>query len=168
MFRCGGERVFAPRELLTMVASGRSFDDELAIEPKKEPAVIIGVPKEVKRDEYRVGMLPVGVEELMRAGHRVLVQQGAGVGSGLPDSLYEEAGARIVETAAEIFAEAELIVKVKEPLPQELAAVAARADALHVLSLCRRPRADRAIFWQPVRRRSPTKRSATTRVACRC
>ena len=77
-----------------MVASGRSFDDELAMEPKKEPAVIIGVPKEVKRDEYRVGMLPVGVEELVRAGHRVLVQQGAGVGSGLPDSLYEEAGAQ--------------------------------------------------------------------------
>jgi alanine dehydrogenase len=82
--------------------------------------VIIGVPKEVKRDEYRVGMLPVGVEELVRAGHRVLVQQGAGVGSGLSDSLYEEAGARIVETAAELFAEAKLVVKVKEPQPQEL------------------------------------------------
>ncbi len=54
------------------------------------------------------------------AGHRVLVQQGAGVGSGLADSLYEEAGARIVETAAEVFAEALLIVKVKEPQPQEL------------------------------------------------
>ena len=151
-----------------MVASGRSFDDELAIEPKKEPAVIIGVPKEIKRDEYRVAMLPVGVEELVRAGHQVLVQQGAGVGSGLPDRLYEEAGARIVDTAAEIFAEAELIVKVKEPLPQELPLMRRGQIALHLLSLRRRSRADRESCWQAVRRPWPTKRCATTRAGCRC
>jgi alanine dehydrogenase len=81
--------------------------------------VIIGVPKEIKRDEYRVAMLPVGVEELTRAGHRVLLQQGAGLGSGIPDELYVEHGAILVENAAAIFAEAELVVKVKEPLPSE-------------------------------------------------
>ncbi|MCL6505250.1 MAG: alanine dehydrogenase [Pirellulales bacterium] len=81
--------------------------------------MIIGVPKEIKRDEYRVAMLPVGVEELTRAGHRVLLQQGAGLGSGIPDELYVEHGAILVENAAAIFAEAELVVKVKEPLPSE-------------------------------------------------
>jgi alanine dehydrogenase len=82
--------------------------------------VIVGVPKETKRDEYRVAMLPVGVEELTRAGHTVLVQRDAGVGSGLSDSLYQQAGARLVEQAEAVFAEAELIVKVKEPQPQEI------------------------------------------------
>jgi len=81
--------------------------------------VIVGVPKEIKRDEYRVALLPVGAEELSRAGHCVLIQAGAGLGSGLPDSAYEEHGARIVATAAEIYHQAELIVKVKEPLPSE-------------------------------------------------
>ncbi len=85
-----------------------------------EPVVIVGVPKEIKRDEYRVAMLPVGVEELARAGHKVLLQRGAGDGSGLPDTLYEQAGARMVDGAGEIFAEADLIVKVKEPQMQEL------------------------------------------------
>jgi alanine dehydrogenase len=82
--------------------------------------VIVGVPKEIKRDEYRVAMLPVGVEELARAGHTVLVQRGSGDGSGLPDPLYERAGARLVDRAEDIFAEADLIVKVKEPQLQEL------------------------------------------------
>lgn len=81
--------------------------------------MIVGVPKEIKRDEYRVAMLPVGVEELTRAGHRVLVQQGAGLGSGIPDDLYLAHGATLVEGPEAIFAEAELIVKVKEPLPSE-------------------------------------------------
>ncbi|HTQ37472.1 MAG TPA: alanine dehydrogenase [Pirellulales bacterium] len=82
--------------------------------------MIVGVPKETKRDEYRVAMLPVGVEELTRAGHAVLVQHGAGVGSGLPDELYERAGGRLVDRAEAVFAEAEMIVKVKEPQPQEI------------------------------------------------
>jgi len=82
--------------------------------------MIVGVPKETKRDEYRVAILPVGVEELTRAGHRVLVERGAGVGSGLPDDLYKEQGARLVDTPQEVFAEAEMILKVKEPLPAEL------------------------------------------------
>lgn len=81
--------------------------------------MLIGVPREIKRDEYRVAMLPVGVEELTRAGHRVLIEAGAGVGSGLPDVEYAAEGAEIVATPAEIYARADLIVKVKEPLAPE-------------------------------------------------
>jgi alanine dehydrogenase len=81
--------------------------------------MIVGVPKETKRDEYRVGMLPVGVEELRRAGHRVLIEGGAGLGSGLPDQTYVEHGAELVYTAEELFGTADMIVKVKEPLAAE-------------------------------------------------
>lgn len=81
--------------------------------------MIVGVPKEIKRDEYRVAMLPVGAEEMVRAGHRVLIERGAGLGSGLPDGAYEHVGATLVATAAEVFAEADLVLKVKEPLPAE-------------------------------------------------
>ncbi|MEX0865974.1 MAG: alanine dehydrogenase [Pirellulales bacterium] len=79
----------------------------------------IGVPKEIKRDEYRVALLPVGAEELSRGGHQVLVQSGAGLGSGLFDDDYTASGATVVDSAEEIFAAADMIVKVKEPQPQE-------------------------------------------------
>ena len=81
--------------------------------------MLIGVPREIKRDEYRVAMLPVGVEELTRAGHRLLIESGAGVGSGIPDGEYAEVGAEIVASPQQIFERAELIVKVKEPLASE-------------------------------------------------
>jgi alanine dehydrogenase len=85
--------------------------------------VIIGVPRETKRDEYRVALLPVGAEELVRAGHAVLVEHGAGAGSGLPDEAYAAAGATLVPGAADVFGRADLIVKVKEPQPQELSLI---------------------------------------------
>jgi alanine dehydrogenase len=81
--------------------------------------MIVGVPKEIKTDEYRVAMIPVGVEELTRAGHQVLLQAGAGQGSGLGDDQYAIHGAEIVGTPEEIWRRADLIVKVKEPLPIE-------------------------------------------------
>jgi alanine dehydrogenase len=81
--------------------------------------MIVGVPKEVKPDEYRVAMLPVGAEELSHAGHTVLIEAGAGQGSGIADASYKAAGATIVSQAAEIWANAELVVKVKEPQPAE-------------------------------------------------
>jgi alanine dehydrogenase len=81
--------------------------------------MLIGVPREIKRDEYRVAMLPVGVEELVRAGHQVLIESGAGLGSGIPDNEYAEQGAQIAAGAAEIYGRADLIVKVKEPLAAE-------------------------------------------------
>ncbi len=77
--------------------------------------MIVGVPKEIKSDEYRVAMLPVGAEELTIAGHTVLFESGAGLGSGITDAQYSAAGAMIVDSAATIWARAEMIVKVKEP-----------------------------------------------------
>ena len=79
----------------------------------------LGVPREIKTDEYRVAMTPAGAHVLVEAGHRVLVEEGAGLGSGIVDDEYQEAGARIVSTAAEVFAASDLIVKVKEPQPSE-------------------------------------------------
>lgn len=81
--------------------------------------MIVGVPTEIKSDEYRVAMLPVGVEELTRRGHRVIVEAGAGLGSGLADHDYLRAGAELVSSAAEVFDQADMIVKVKEPQPAE-------------------------------------------------
>lgn len=81
--------------------------------------MIVGVPREIKSDEYRVALLPVGVEELVRHGHRVLIERGAGLGSGIPDESYAIHGAEIVEGPEAVFGEADLIVKVKEPQPDE-------------------------------------------------
>src|SRR3954453_20633090 len=81
--------------------------------------MIVGVPKEIKTDEYRVAMIPVGVEELTRAGHHVLIQAGAGQGSGISDDQYVLNGAEVVPDVASIWRRADLIVKVKEPLPDE-------------------------------------------------
>src|SRR5205085_8476839 len=85
----------------------------------RTPTMIVGVPKEIKSYEYRVAMIPVGVEELTRAGHKVLIQAGAGQGSGIGDDLYRENGAEIVAADQDIWKRADLIVKVKEPLPEE-------------------------------------------------
>ncbi|WP_442507648.1 alanine dehydrogenase [Novipirellula sp. SH528] len=87
--------------------------------------MIIGVPTEVKTDEYRVALLPVGVEELVARGHQVLIQSGAGVGSGLIDEDYLQCGAELCETADEVFERADLIIKVKEPQPGEYAKIRA-------------------------------------------
>lgn len=81
--------------------------------------MIIGIPKEIKDHEYRVAIVPSGVRLLTRNGHTVLVQSRAGVGSGLSDEEYVAAGGTIVSAAEEVFAQSDLIVKVKEPLPQE-------------------------------------------------
>lgn len=81
--------------------------------------MIIGVPKEIKDHEGRVALLPDAVQALRRAGHRVLVQRGAGLGSGYADVLYRRAGAEILPNARTLYGKSELIVKVKEPLPKE-------------------------------------------------
>ncbi len=81
--------------------------------------ITVGIPSEIKGHESRVGMIPVGVEELTRRGHRVLIQSGAGLGSGISDDDYSRHGANIVAGSSEIWARADLVVKVKEPLEQE-------------------------------------------------
>ena len=83
--------------------------------------MLIGVPKEIKNNEFRVGLTPPSVHELAARGHKVIVQTGAGAGIGLTDEQYTAAGATIVPSAQEIFAQAEMVVKVKEPQPQECA-----------------------------------------------
>ena len=85
--------------------------------------MLIGVPKEVKTHEYRVGLVPGSVRELVHHGHKVVVESGAGAGIGFDDPAYESAGAEILMRAADVFAAAELIVKVKEPQPEEIAAL---------------------------------------------
>ncbi len=81
--------------------------------------MLVGVPKEVKPDEYRVAMTPVGVEELTRSGHKVVLQTGAGLGSGISDDEYRACGGEMVATADEVWSAADLVVKVKEPQPTE-------------------------------------------------
>jgi alanine dehydrogenase len=80
----------------------------------------IGVPKEIKEQEYRVALLPSGAYQLIKRGHQVVVERGAGIGAGYPDAEYEAAGANLVDAHAAVFAAADLIIKVKEPLPSEL------------------------------------------------
>jgi alanine dehydrogenase len=91
------------------------------IRPKgrKGETMIIGVPKEIKTQEYRVALTPAGADALVRAGHRVIIEGGAGQESGFLNSDYQKAGAKIAKTAREIWEKAEMIVKVKEPLASE-------------------------------------------------
>ena len=77
--------------------------------------MLVGVPKEIKNKEFRVGMTPTSVREVVEAGHKVMVETGCGVGIGMDDTSYRKAGAKVIKTAAEIFAKADMIVKVKEP-----------------------------------------------------
>src|SRR2546430_6198095 len=81
--------------------------------------MIIGIPKEIKEQEQRVALLPSAASQLKRRGHAVVVQKNAGIGSGYPDEEYLKAGAEIVDQAKEVFARADMIVKVKEPLEAE-------------------------------------------------
>jgi len=81
--------------------------------------MIVGIPKEIKDNENRVAAIPAGIQALVARGHKVLVQKGAGAGSGISDQAFEAAGAKIVATARQVFKDAELILKVKEPLPPE-------------------------------------------------
>ncbi|MDI6870927.1 MAG: alanine dehydrogenase [Bacillota bacterium] len=81
--------------------------------------MIVGVPREIKANENRVAITPAGVDELVKAGHTVVVEAGAGLGSGITDQEYSASGAKILPAAAEVFAAADMIMKVKEPLPPE-------------------------------------------------
>lgn len=92
---------------------------EISPYPHRSIAMLIGVPKEIKNHEYRVGMVPASVREVIHHGHKVIVETQAGMGIGVSDLDYQAVGAEIVQTAEEIFKRAELIVKVKEPQPEE-------------------------------------------------
>lgn len=81
--------------------------------------MLIGIPREIKNRENRVAVVPGGVEVLVAAGHKVIIEKGAGIGAGIPDSKYEAAGATIINTAKQVWDDAEMIMKVKEPIPEE-------------------------------------------------
>ena len=81
--------------------------------------MLIGIPSEVKNHEYRVAITPAGVHELVRHGHDVVVEHGAGVGSSISDAEYKAAGARVLAAADDVWGEAELVLKVKEPVAEE-------------------------------------------------
>src|SRR5690606_14126717 len=98
---------------------GLGFPVVAAETSTKEVVMRVGVPKEIKTHEYRVGLTPGAAREYMAAGHTVLVESNAGAGIGADDEAYRKAGAVVVETAAEIFAQADMVVKVKEPQPSE-------------------------------------------------
>jgi len=106
----------------------------------------VGVPTEVKVDEYRVALTPAGVRELADAGHEVVVESGAGEGSAIADERYVEQGARILPDAESVFGEAELIVKVKEPQPQEVALLEPRHTLFTYLHLAADPELTRGLM----------------------
>src|SRR5262245_44772853 len=106
----------------------------------------IGVPKEIKNHEYRVGIVPAGVRELVKAGHSVLVQSMAGAGIGFEDAAYTAAGARIISQAAEVFAGADLIVKVKEPQLTECRMLRAGQTLFTYLHLAADPEQAKALI----------------------
>ena len=81
--------------------------------------MLVGIPKEVKNNEFRVSNTPAGVHSLVLAGHTVFVEKGAGLGSSITDSEYVKAGATILDTADEVWAKSEMIIKVKEPIAEE-------------------------------------------------
>ncbi|HUZ30050.1 MAG TPA: alanine dehydrogenase [Solirubrobacteraceae bacterium] len=106
----------------------------------------VGVPTEVKADEYRVALTPAGTRELTEAGHEVVVQCGAGDGSAIRDEAYEAQGARIVASGGDVFAGSELIVKVKEPMPEEVALLEPRHALFTYLHLAAEPELTRALM----------------------
>ena len=106
----------------------------------------VGVPTEIKPDEYRVALTPAGVRELTDAGHAVVVQRGAGEGSGIADGDYEAQGAEIVPDADRVFYEAEMIVKVKEPQREEIARLEPRHTLFTYLHLAADPELTRGLM----------------------
>jgi alanine dehydrogenase len=107
--------------------------------------VIVGVPTEIKPDEYRVAITPAGVRELVDAGHRVAVQSGAGLGSSITDDAFAAQGATVVSDALELFSTAQLILKVKEPQPQEVERLRAHHTLFTYLHLAADPELARAL-----------------------
>jgi alanine dehydrogenase len=105
----------------------------------------VGVPTEIKTDEYRVALTPAGVRELVEHGHEVLIQAGAGEGSAISDDEYTSQGARILLDAAAVFAESDMIVKVKEPQPVEVAMLQPRHTLFTYLHLAPDPELTRGL-----------------------
>src|SRR5437660_11859950 len=139
------------RGLFRQVATGadrsRGIDSECDL---KGQVMIIGVPKEVKDQEWRVGIVPSGVKALVDAGHKVLVQAQAGEGSSMPDAEYKEAGAEIVGSAEVVWKRADMIVKVKEPVQQEIQHFRPGLGVVTYLHVAPLPATDEALLQEKV------------------
>ena len=107
--------------------------------------MLIGVPKEIKADEYRVALTPAGAEMLSESGHNVVMECGAGLGSGFSDDFYAEAGVELLDTAEEVWAQAEMIMKVKEPIHQEFTYMR-DGQVIYLLSFCSRRKLNESMF----------------------
>jgi alanine dehydrogenase len=107
--------------------------------------MIVGVPTEIKQDEYRVAITPIGVRELTEHGHDVLIERGAGEGSAISDADFEAQGARIVPAAEDVFGEAEMVLGVKEPQPEEVALLRADTTLFTYLHLAPAPELTEAL-----------------------
>ena len=112
--------------------------------------MIVGVPKEIKNQEYRVALVPAGVHSLVADGHIVIIEQSAGEGSGISDAEYVAAGAAIRPSAEDVFAQAEMIVKVKEPLPEEYPLLRAGQVLFTYLHLAPAPELTTALLEQEI------------------
>lgn len=112
--------------------------------------MIIGVPKEIKNNEYRVAMVPSGVRDLVADGHQLMIQKSAGEGAGILDAEYAAAGADIIPSAKDIFRDAEIIIKVKEPLPPEYGLLRPGQVLFTYLHLAAAPELTRALLEQRV------------------
>ena len=107
----------------------------------------VGVPTEIKQDEYRVALTPAGARELGEHGHEVLIQAGAGEGSALPDDAYASQGAQILPDAESVFEQAEMVLGVKEPQPEEVELLRPEHTLFTFLHLAPAPELTRATLW---------------------
>jgi len=123
----------------------------------------VGCPKEIKNHEYRVGLTPGAVREYIAHGHEVIVQSGAGIGIGADDGAYQAAGAKVVKTAEEVFQQADMIVKVKEPQPSEWAQLREGQLLYTYLHLAPDPEQTKGLLASGV-----TAIAYETAAACRC
>ena len=113
--------------------------------------MIVGVPKEIKISENRVGMTEAGVRQLVKEGHTLYVEKDAGVGSGISNQQYEKAGAKILDTKAEVYAKSDMIVKVKEPLPDEYELLRPNQILYTYLHLAAEPKLTRVLCERKVK-----------------
>lgn len=134
------------QEVPIAVAAGLPAWQSWGLHVTLEVQLIVGVPREIKTEEYRVAMTPVGARELVGHGHRVLIESGAGTGSSITDDDFVAVGAEVVPTATEVFAAADMIVKVKEPQPSEIAMLEPRHVLFTYLHLAAYPAEARGLL----------------------
>jgi alanine dehydrogenase len=129
--------------------------------------MLVGVPREVKNHEYRVAITPAGVQELTGRGHQVVLERDAGAGAGLPDEVFVAAGARISADADEVWGAAGLVLKVKEPVPQEYNRLRSDQVLFTFLHLAASKECTDALVTAGARP-SPTRPSGCPTGRCRC